>query len=489
MSSLPPSAPGNFAPSPVPLLGSHSLPETAGPHIVIVGGGFGGLTAAQSLRKAPARVTVIDRTNHHVFQPLLYQVATAGLSPADIAAPIRAILHKQANTDVRMAEVTGVDTARRLVLMGDHALPFDFLILATGARHSYFGHPEWESLAPGLKSLTDATTIRRKILVAFERAENEEDAARRIALLTFAIVGGGPTGVEMAGMIAEVAQKTLRRDFRHIDPTQAQVLLLEGGERLLPAFPAELAAKATAALEKMGVTVRCKAMVQGVDADGVTVNGSRVACGTVIWAAGNMASPAGRWLGAETDRAGRVKVNADLTVPGHADIFVIGDTMLLAQDGTSLPGVAQVAMQQGKYAAQVISARLKGGTPPAGFRYWDKGNLATVGRRFAIADLGRIKLAGFVAWVLWLTIHLVYLIGFRNRAVVMLSWAWSYVTYQRGARLITGDMASGAVSGVSGAAVAGSGAIREASAVNAVVSAGSETGSEAGSKGTEGRTG
>ncbi|HZP83981.1 MAG TPA: NAD(P)/FAD-dependent oxidoreductase [Chthonomonadaceae bacterium] len=417
---------------------THNRPasDSTVPHVVIVGGGFGGLLAARGLRNAPVRVTIIDRNNYHLFQPLLYQVATAGLSPADIAAPIRNVVGRQRNTSVIMAEVVGVDTEAQRVLLPDRSVPYDYLILATGARYNYFGHPEWEALAPGLKSITDAISIREKILLAFESAEMERDPDKQRALMTFILVGAGPTGVEMAGAIAELAHRALARDFRHIDPTSARILLLEAGPRILTAFPEDLAEKAKQALERMGVEVRTNAAVEKVDETGVVVGGKHIPSHTVLWTAGVIASPAGTWLGAETDRAGRVKVQADLSVPGHPNIFVIGDTALALQDGKPLPGVAPVAMQQGRYVADLITRRIQG-RPEQPFHYHDKGNVATVGRSFAIVDLSRVKLSGFLAWVLWMAIHIFYLIGFRNRLLVMLEWAWAYFTFQRGARLIT----------------------------------------------------
>lgn len=410
------------------------------PHVVIIGGGFGGLRVAKGLRHAPVRVTLVDRSNHHLFQPLLYQVATAGLSPADIASPIRSVLRKQPNTQVLWGEVTGVDTARRTVaLAGGDTLAYDYLVVATGARYNYFGHPEWEQAAPGLKTIEDATTLRAKILSAFEAAEMEPDAEVRKALLTFVVVGAGPTGVEMAGSIADLAHKALAKDFRHIDPHATKVLLVEAGPRILAAFPDALAAKAQAKLERMGVEVRTQAKVEAVDAAGVVVNGERLHSPTVMWAAGIVASPAGRWLGAETDRAGRVKVNADLTVPNAPDVYVIGDTAAATDEaGKPLPGVAPVAMQEGSYVAERINHRVRGvqQAPGERFHYLDKGNLATVGRAYAVLDIRGLHMAGFVAWVTWIFVHIFYLIGFRNRIFVMLQWFWAYVTFQRGARLI-----------------------------------------------------
>ncbi len=414
------------------------MPDGNAPRIVIVGGGFAGLGAARALHRAPARITLVDRSNHHVFQPLLYQVATAGLSPANIAMPIRSVLRRQANTEVLLAEVTGIDLANRRVRLSgrEDGLPYDFLVLATGARHGYFGHDEWEEFAPGLKSIQDATSIRRRILLAFEMAEKEADRARCDELLTFVVVGGGPTGVELAGAISELARKALARDFRHIDPTQTRVLLVEASPRLLSGFPAELAERAALELGRLGVTVLTDSLVQRIDAGGVDLADRRIASGCVIWAAGVVASPAGKWLGTETDRSGRVKVNPDLSVPGEPRVFVLGDTASLEQDGKPLPGLAPVAMQQGRYIASHI-LKLIGGEPTGPFRYHDKGNLATVGRKFAIVEIGGLRFGGFFAWLIWLVVHIFYLIGFRNRLVVMIEWAWAYVTFQSGARLIT----------------------------------------------------
>ena len=419
-------------------------PTTIKPRVVIVGAGFGGLRAAQGLRNAPVDVTVIDRNNHHLFQPLLYQVATAGLSPADICAPIRGILKRQANTSVILGEVTGVDLQEQRVLMHDKAVPYDYLILATGARHSYFGHDDWEPFAPGLKSITDATLLRRNILLAFEAAEVETDPDKRRALLTFVLVGAGPTGVEMAGAISELAHKALTSDFRHIDPASARIILVEAGPRILATFPERLASRAQKELNHLGVEVRTGAAVEGIDADGVVIVGKHLAAQTVIWTAGVAASLAGQWLGAEKDRAGRVKVLPDLTIPDHSNVFVIGDTANLAQKGKPLPGLAQVAMQEGTYAASVITQRIKDahtGTSHTAdpFHYLDKGNLATVGRSFGIVDIKRIQFTGFIAWVMWLVVHIFFLIGYRNRFLVMFQWAWAYFTFQRGARLITYD--------------------------------------------------
>lgn len=409
------------------------------PSIVIVGAGFGGLKAAKALGRAHARVTVIDRSNHHTFQPLLYQVATAGLSPADIAQPIRSILRSQENTEVIMDEVTGIDTQRKRVLLGDgKAVPYDYLIIATGARHSYFGKDDWEKNAPGLKSIDDATEIRKRILLAFEAAEIETDPELRKAWLNFVIVGAGPTGCELAGSIAELANVGLTRDFRHIRSSDARVFLIEAGPRILASFPESLSKSAHKALEKLGVEVHVNERVEQVDDQGVTFVGKRLPSKTVIWAAGVRASSAAQWLGAEADRAGRVKVKPNLTVEGHPEIFVIGDTAAAVDSkGRPLPGVAPVAMQQGRYVASVIKRRLNGAKEDRVFRYIDKGNLATIGRAYAIADIHNFKLKGFVAWMTWLFVHIFYLIGFRNKIIVLIQWIWAYLTFQRGARLIT----------------------------------------------------
>jgi NADH dehydrogenase len=410
------------------------------PRVVIVGAGFGGLTAAQALAKAPVEVTVIDRRNYHLFQPLLYQVATAGLSPAEIAWPIRGILRYQRNAAVQLSRVTGVDTTRREVLIGERRVGYDYLILATGARHAYFNHPEWERAAPGLKKMADATQIRERMLMAFEQAEADAcTPEERDRLLTFVIVGGGPTGVEMAGAIAELAKRALAADFRAIDPGTTRIVLIEAGPRLLPAFPEALSEKARRALERLGVEVRLGAPVTWCDEAGVRLGGEAIGARTIIWAAGVMASPAATWLGAERDRAGRVKVARDFSVPGHPEIFVIGDTAALTDAaGRVLPGLAPAAKQAGAYVASVIRARLAGKAPPAAFRYRDYGNLATIGRKAAVVDFGRVRLSGFVAWLLWSVAHIYFLIGLRNRMVVALTWLWSYITFQRGARLIIG---------------------------------------------------
>ena len=407
------------------------------PRVVIVGAGFGGINAARALREAPVQVTVIDRNNHHLFQPLLYQVATGVLSPAEISAPIRSVLSKQKNAEVLMGEVTGVDTQAKLVLLHDQSVPYDYLILATGARDSYFGHNDWAQFASGLKSVVQATGIRRKLLLAFEMAERETDPEKRQALLTFVLVGAGPTGVEMAGAIGGLAHKTLIEDFRHINPREARIVLVEALPRILPAFDERLAKKARKALTRLGIEVRTSSPVEAIDSEGVVVAGERIPAKTVIWTAGVAASPAGQWLGAETDRAGRVKVGSDVTVPGHPNIFVLGDTASFTQDGKPLPGVAQVAMQQGRYVATVIADRIPGKAHTQPFRYVDKGSMATVGRFYGIVEAGKFRTAGVVGWFLWLVLHLMFLIGFRNRMVVGFQWLVFYTTFQRGARLIT----------------------------------------------------
>jgi NADH dehydrogenase len=411
------------------------------PRVVILGGGFGGLYAARALRKAPVEVTLVDRRNYHLFQPLLYQVATAVLNPSDIAAPIRSVLRRQKNATVLLAEATRVDVAAKKVVLRDGELPYDYLIVATGATHSYFGHDEWEKDAPGLKTIDDALDIRRRVLYAFEAAEREPDAERRRAWLTFVVVGAGATGVEVAGALAEVARHTLARDFRHIDPTQARILLVEGAGQVLAAYPPELQQKAIRQLETLGVEVRVNARVTQIDAEGVQVGDEHVASHTVLWAAGVAASPLGRTLGAPVDRAGRVQVTPSLTLPGHDEVLVIGDLATITDGGKPVPGVAPAAIQGGQHAARQI-ARALAGKPIEPFHYRDKGSLATIGRSRAIAQFGRLKLSGLVAWWAWLLIHILLLIGFRNRAVVLIEWAWSYITFQRGARLITGDWAS-----------------------------------------------
>jgi NADH dehydrogenase len=412
------------------------------PHVVIVGGGFGGLLAARKLKRARVRVTLIDRNNHHVFQPLLYQVATAALSPADIAAPIRNVLSRQKNAEVLMAEVSGVDAKNRTILLADRYIHYDYLIIATGARDNYFGHDDWGEHALSLKTLADATAIRRTILTAFENAELETDPDIRKALLTIAIVGGGPTGVELAGAIAELAVQSMARDFRHIDPTSARVVLIEAGPRLLSAFPEGLAAGAARKLEQMGVQVFTGKQVELIDSEGVIVGGERINANTVIWAAGVRAAPAAEWLGAENDKSERQKVDRDLSITGHPEIFVIGDAAAVIQDGKPLPGVAPVAMQQGAYVASVIRARVTGAPPPPSFKYHDQGDLATVGRSFAVYHSGHLKLSGLTGWLFWVVVHILKLISFRNRLMVMVNWIWAYFTFQRGARLIIPDTRS-----------------------------------------------
>jgi len=411
----------------------------ARPHIVIVGAGFGGLAAAHGLAVADADITVIDRRNYHLFQPLLYQVATAGLSPAQIAQPIRSILRKAANVRVIMGRVTGVDRHARVVRLEDREVTYDTLVLATGSRHAYFGHDEWEHVAPGLKKIDDATGIRRRILSAFENAEQASDPEARRRFLTFVVIGAGPTGVEMAGAIAELAHVALRYDFRTINPRDARIVLVEAGPRVLAAFPPMLSAAAQRALERLGIEVRLGTPVTRCDEQGVTIGEAHLPAATIIWAAGVAASSAGRWLGAEKDRVGRVMVGPDLTLPGHPEIFCIGDTAhALGADGQPLPGLAPVAKQQGAYVARVLRARLAGRPAPGPFRYRNYGTMATIGRRAAVADFGWLKLDGTLAWLLWGIVHISFLIGFRNRLVVLLDWLWSYVTFRSGARLITG---------------------------------------------------
>jgi NADH:ubiquinone reductase (H+-translocating) len=426
-----------------PTRGDHDLarPEDR-PHVVIVGGGFGGLYAARALRKSPVDVTLIDRRNHHLFQPLLYQVATAALSPADIAAPIRHVLRKQRNTSVLLGEVTDVDpAAREVVLAGGRRIAYHYLILATGAVDQYFGHDDWVRTAPGLKRLEDAVEIRRRFLLAFEAAEQETDPERSRALLTFVVVGGGATGVEMAGAFAEVARHTLTRgDFRRVDPASARIVLLEGGPRLLPAYPEALSEKARVQLERLGAEVHVDSMVTRIESDAVWAGEHRIRTHNVVWSAGVAASPLGARLGATTDRAGRVNVGPDLSLPARPEIFVIGDLASFAhQTGAPLPGIAPVAIQQGTAAGRNIHRTVTGETRRP-FRYRDKGSLATIGRGAAVGQIGRRNVHGLIAWLIWLFVHLMYLVGFRNRVAVLFEWAWSYLTWQRGARLITGDV-------------------------------------------------
>jgi NADH dehydrogenase len=417
---------------------SLSTPQPWLPRVVIVGAGFGGLAAAKALGGAPFSVTVVDRHNYHLFQPLLYQVATAGLSPADIAGPIRGIL-RDPNVSVQLAKVTGIDPKEQTVTTDRCTLHYDHLIIATGARHAYFGHDEWEKAAPGLKKIEDATEIRRRILIAFERAETETDEAERRRLLTFVIVGGGATGVEMAGAIAELAKRALAADFRAIDPRDARIVLVEAGPRLLSAFDPSLSDYAKKALESLGVEPILNRAVTECDELGIALGDERIESRTVIWAAGVRASPAGKWLDAKTDRAGRVIVNPDLSVPGYPNVFVIGDTAHVNdENGAPLPGVATVAKQQGKYVAKLLEYRAHGKVLPP-FRYRDPGSLATIGRSRAVAQINGLRLTGLLAWLLWSLVHVYFLIGFRSRLVVALSWAWSYLTFERGTRLITGS--------------------------------------------------
>ncbi len=417
------------------------------PRVLIVGGGFGGLAAAKALRKTNAQVILIDRQNHHLFQPLLYQVATSVLSPGQIASPIRGILRKQRNTTVLLGEVTRVDSDRRRVFVDSVdregvAVEYDYLILATGASHSYFGHDEFEQFAPGLKSLADAVSIRNRILRAFEQAEAEEDPQSHRDLLTFVLVGAGPTGVEMASALADLVRRALRSEFRRIDPTSARIVLIDMGKRVLATFAEKLSAAARRRLEKLGVEVRLDHGVEHIDADGVIVAGERIASKTVIWTAGVAPSPAGKWLKAATDRAGRVRVQSDLTVTGHPEIFVIGDTASLDRDGHPLPGVAQVAMQQGRYAGTLIHRRIGAKPVPPPFRYFDKGNMAVVGKGFAVLQSGRLGLSGFLAWMAWAAVHLEFLGQSSLRVSVFVQWVWTYLTGQRGSRLIVNHYAS-----------------------------------------------
>ena len=408
------------------------------PRIVIIGGGFGGLSAAKALKNAAADVLVIDRTNHHLFQPLLYQVATASLSPGDVSAPIRHILRKQQNTSVLLAEVRGIDVDRKLVHIDlpDREIEYDYLIVASGSHHAYFGHDDWEPFAPGLKTVEDATEIRRRFLLAFERAEKTSSETEREAYLTFVIVGAGPTGTELSGALPMIARRALHPDFRNIDTRKTRVILLEGGSRILPSFPEELAEKAREALVDLGVEVRTSSIVTGVDSEGVSIGDERIPARTVFWAAGNAASRLGAMLGAPVDRVGRVLVTPDLSIPGHQEVFVIGDLAFKEQDGRQVPGVSPAAMQEGRTAARNIR-RLMGHLPTKPFRYFNKGDLAVIGRSRAIADFGYLRFSGRLAWFLWLFVHIMYLVGFRNRISVFIEWAYSFITYQRGVRLIT----------------------------------------------------
>src|SRR5213595_2668382 len=412
------------------------------PHVIIIGAGFGGLQAAKKLGRKDVRLTVIDRTNYHLFQPLLYQVATAALSPADIAAPVRAVLSECKNMEVILAEVQSVDVAAKKIKTTDMEILYDFLILATGARHSYFGHDEWEKLAPGLKSLEDAIELRRRILLAFEYAEKITDEAARRAALNFVIIGGGPTGVEMAGAIAEISRHTLAKDFRHINPSEARVILIEGEPRLLAAYPEDLSASARKQLMDLGVEVRTGARATKLSEAGVQVNGEFIPCRVKIWAAGNTASFVGKTLGSPVDRVSRVIVNDDLTIPGHPEVQVIGDLANFShQTGEPLPGISPVAMQEGRHAARNILAMIEGRKAQR-FRYWDKGSMATIGRNKAVADLNLLHLSGLAAWLAWLFVHIIFLVGFRNRLAVLFQWAWAYFTFNKGARLITRNFQS-----------------------------------------------
>jgi NADH dehydrogenase len=405
-------------------------------HVVILGAGFAGLTAARGLRRAAVRISIIDRSNHHLFQPLLYQVATAALSPADIAAPIRRIFRHQSNVSVMLAEATAINLDQKRVVLADGAVDFDILIVATGATHAYFGHDDWGEYAPGLKSLHDALRIRQRVLMAFEVAERETDDSRRRAWMTFVIVGAGPTGVELAGTLAEVSRQTLARDFRHINTASARVILVEATPRVLGAYTQDLSEAARQQLEKLGVTVWTGVQVTGIDAEGVWIGRERIHAHTVVWAAGVAASPLGVTLGVPLDRAGRVLVEPELTIPGRDDVYVIGDLAHVEKDGALVPGVAPAAMQEGWHVAGNITRTLRG-QPRLPFHYVDKGMLATIGRGAAVAKIGPIKASGYFAWLLWLFVHILFLIGFRNRLLVMFQWAWSYVTFDRGARLIT----------------------------------------------------
>lgn len=410
------------------------MPE---PRVVILGSGFAGLTAARALKGAPVRLTVVDRRNHHLFQPLLYQVATAALSPGDIAYPIRAVLARQKNTTVLLADAIAIDPAAKEVILADGRMPYDNLIVATGATHSYFGHDDWEPFAPGLKTLEDALEIRRRILLGFEKAERETDPDRRRALLTFVVVGAGPTGVELSGAIAEISREVLVEDFRAIDPREARVVLVEAGPRILSAYSEDTSRNAERALRAKGVEVRTGCPVSKIDGAGVEAGGERMSASTVLWAAGVAASPLARSLGVPLDRAGRVPVEPDLTVPGRPEIFVLGDLAAFSQEGKPLPGTSPVAIQQGRHAVRNLLRRIEG-RPTLPFRFRDKGTMAVIGRGAAVAEIAGLHLSGIVAWLVWCFVHVFYLIGFRNRFVVMFEWAWAYVSGKRGARLITG---------------------------------------------------
>jgi len=408
------------------------------PHVIVIGGGFAGLDAARALAGAPVRVTLLDRHNHHVFQPLLYQVATAALSPGDIASPIRWILRHQENVEVFLADVTAIDTSARMVTNDGATLSYDYLIVATGANHAYFGHDDWAKRAPGLKTLDDALEMRRRVLLAFEAAERETDPVEQQRLLTFVIVGGGPTGVELAGAVAEIARHTLRGNFRHVRPESSRIVLVEGSPHVLSTFPEKLRAAAHRSLQRLGVEVRTSTVVTAIDDDGVTAGGERIRAQTILWAAGVAASPLARSLGVPLDRAGRVAVEPALNIAGHPEVFVVGDLCAFVQDGKPLPGVAQVAKQEGAHAAKNILRAIRG-EPYQPFRYFNFGNVATIGRGSAVVDVGRVRVSGWLAWLFWLFLHIFWLIGFRNRIAVLSEWAWSYITFQRRIRLITGS--------------------------------------------------
>ena len=416
------------------------MTSVARPRVVILGGGFGGLSAARALAGVAVDVTLIDRRNYHLFQPLLYQVATAALAPNTIAAPVRAILRAQQNATVLMETVTGIDAAGRAVLVGEQRVPYDFLIVATGARHSYFGHDDWEKFAPGIKTLSDALAIRQQILCAFEAAEVCDDPNERRRLLNFVLIGAGPTGVELAGSIAELAKASLVHDFRHIDPSSARIMLIEAGPRVLPSFSEKSSAAARRALERLGVEVSTGKAVTACDANGVEVAGERIAAHTILWAAGVAASPVAKWLDVPADRAGRVVVREDLSIPGRPEIFAVGDACASQSwDGKPAPGIAPAAKQMGAYASNVIRARIEGASAPPPFRYRHSGSLATIGRNSAVADFGRMVLSGYPAWLVWSAAHIFFLIGFRSRIVVALDWLWGYTTFRRGARIILAE--------------------------------------------------
>jgi NADH:ubiquinone reductase (H+-translocating) len=409
------------------------------PRVVVVGAGFGGLQAARALARYPVRITLIDQRNYHTFQPLLYQVATAGISPGEIAAPVRQILRSKDNIEVLMGEVLGFDLDQRIVKLADLEIAYDYLIVAAGASHAYFGHDEWEPMAPGLKTIEDALEIRRRVLLAFELAERHAASGQGQVQLNFVVIGGGPTGVELAGTLAEIAKHALAKEFRSIDPRHSRILLIEGGPRVLPAYAEDLSRSAEKQLRHLGVEVRTSAMVTGVQPSAVLIGDTRVPAAVILWAAGVAASPLGKSLGAPLDRAGRVLVNPDLSIPGHREVFVIGDLASLKdKNGKLLPGVAPVALQEGTATARNVGREVQG-KPREDFRYLDKGSLATIGRAAAVAQIGKIHISGFIAWLSWLFVHIFFLIGFRNRLLVMIQWAWSYLTYERGARLITGD--------------------------------------------------